>query len=89
MGIRLGYQMLGGSLVDSGRKDQVNPLLWLVFPFACVALVPAIVGVARFVRWLKFRHEWLNVVRTQRTSWEREEIELLRGQNEHEAGDAW
>jgi hypothetical protein len=56
----------------------MNPLLWLVFPFAVVLIVPAAVGVARLVRWLRLRHDWLKSVRTQRTVWEQEEIELLR-----------
>lgn len=57
----------------------MNPLLWLLFPFACVSIIPAAVGVARLVRWLRFRHDWIKIVRTQRTVWEQEEIELLRG----------
>lgn len=56
----------------------MNPIFWLLFPFLCVGLVFATVGVARLVRWLIHRLDWLDFVRTQRTAWEREEIELLR-----------
>jgi hypothetical protein len=62
----------------------MNPLLWLVFPFAVVLIVPAAVGVARLVRWLRLRHDWLKSVRTQRTVWEQEEIELLRAGDDGE-----
>lgn len=58
---------------------MIDPMFWLAFPFLCVLIPFVIVGVARFIKWLKFRHEWINVVRTQRTQWEQEEIELLRG----------
>jgi hypothetical protein len=60
----------------------MSPMFWLVFPFAVMLLVPLGVGVARFVRWVRFRHDWLNSVRTQRTIWEQEEIELLRSMKE-------
>lgn len=60
----------------------MNLLFWLVFPFLCVLIVPAAVGISRLVRWLRFRHDWMKTVRTQRTVWEQEEIELLRGLKE-------
>jgi len=64
---------------------MIDPMFWLLFPFLCVGLVFVVVGVARLIRWLRFRHEWLNVVRTQRTAWEREEIQLLRGRIDEDA----
>jgi len=56
----------------------MNPFFWLLFPFLCVLIVPLIVGVTRIVRWARTRREWSDMVRTQRTAWEQEEIELLR-----------
>lgn len=60
----------------------MNPMFWLAFPFLCVLIVPVAVGISRFVRWLRFRHDWMKTVRTQRTVWEQEEVELLRGLRE-------
>lgn len=63
---------------------MLNPMFWLMFPVMCVVLVFVLVGISRFARWLMFRHDWLKSVRTQRTAWEQEEIELLRGRTEEE-----
>jgi hypothetical protein len=60
----------------------MNPMFWFMFPFACVLIVPLIIGILRLIKWLRFRHDWMKAVRTQRTVWEQEEIELLRGLNE-------
>jgi hypothetical protein len=58
----------------------INPLFWLVFPFACVALVFVLVFLTRIPRWLRAGREWrefLRDTRSERDAWEREEEELL------------
>lgn len=62
----------------------MNPLFWFWFPFLCVGLVFVLVGITRLVRWVRHRLDWMDHVRTQRTVWEEEELQLLRGMSDEE-----